>query len=322
MKCLYCGKEIHDDASEEEKKTQWHKQCVHAFFGMEHLPNIDISEQNLEEMVRKSTGKGTTVTGVQKKLSLHYDPVSMRLTLIGEPAGYILKPGSEQYPYICEFEDAGMRICEAAGIRNVNHALIITDQSYAYITRRADRIISDDGIAYQKLAMEDFCQLSGRLTENKYQGSAESCGKVIRRYSSRYGTDLSEFFMRLIMSFMIGNSDMHNKNYSLIETEPGNRTFILSPAYDLLPVNLILPEDQEESALTVNGKKKHLHRNDFLKCAEGAGLNRRAAEKMIDMLCSRKEAYFKAAQESFLPVTEQGKLVSLMGERISRLASH
>lgn len=68
------------------------------------------------------------------------------------------------------------------------------------------------------LAMEDFCQLDLRLTQDKYKGSYERCAKVIERYSSRVGFDMTELFMRLVFSFVTGNSDMHLKNFSLIET--------------------------------------------------------------------------------------------------------
>lgn len=104
-----------------------------------------------------------------------------------------------------------------------------------------------------------------------------------------------------------------------METEPGNRIFVLSPAYDLLPVNLILPEDTEETALTVNGRKRNLHRNDFIKCAVTAGLNQKAAVKMIDRLCSRRNQYIEITENSFLPEKEKERLIALMNQRIDRL---
>ena len=55
----------------------------------------------------------------------------------------------------------------------------------------------------------------------------------------------------------------------------------LSAAYDMLPVNLILPEDEEETALMQNGKKKNLRRNDFIALAQNIGIGEKAAEKMI-----------------------------------------
>ena len=116
-------------------------------------------------------------------------------------------------------------------------------------------------------SMEDFCQLSGRLTQDKYRGSYERCAEIIRKHSVRFGFDLSEFFFRLVVCFVTGNSDMHLKKFSLVEKTPGQRDFVLSPAYDLLPVNIIMPEDPEETALTLNGKKSNLRRKDFLALA-------------------------------------------------------
>ena len=106
--------------------------------------------------------------------------------------------------------------------------------------------------------MEDFCQLSYRLTQDKYKGSYEQCGRIIKKYSATPGLDLSELFLRVVGSFVMGNSDMHLKNFSLKETEPGSRNFQLSKAYDMLPVNVIMPEDKEQLALTINGKKRNI----------------------------------------------------------------
>lgn len=61
----------------------------------------------------------------------------------------------------------------------------------------------------------------------------------------------------------MGNSDMHLKNFSLKETEPGSRNFQLSKAYDMLPVNVIMPEDKEQLALTINGKNVIFIRKNF-----------------------------------------------------------
>ena len=107
----------------------------------------------------------------------------------------------------------------------------------------------------KKLAMEDFCQLDLRLTQDKYRGSYERCAKIILGYSSRKGFDMTELFMRLVFSFLVGNSDIHLKNFSLIKTDEGSGKYVLSPAYDLLCVNVIMPEDNEQFALTMNGKK-------------------------------------------------------------------
>ena len=82
------------------------------------------------------------------------------------------------------------------------------------------------------------------------------------------GLDLTELYLRVAAAFVVGNSDMHLKNFSLIENMPGSRIFQLSKAYDMLPVNVIMPEDKEQMALTINGKKRNIHKKEFRKLAE------------------------------------------------------
>ena len=156
--------------------------------------------------------------------------------------------------------------------------------------------------------MEDFCQLSGRLTIDKYKGSYERCGKIVQQYSIKPGLDLSELFLRVLFSFVIGNSDMHLKNFSLIEENPGSRRFALSAAYDMLPVNLILPEDKEELALTLHGKKQNIRRKDFLLFAQSCEIPACAAEKMIDKLCALKSKFLLSCEECYLTDEKKEKM--------------
>jgi serine/threonine-protein kinase HipA len=168
-------------------------------------------------------------------------------------------------------------------------------------------------------AMEDFCQLSGRLTLDKYKSSYERCAGIIKRYSAIPGFDMSEFYLRLLVCFVTGNSDMHLKNFSFIEREPGCREYVLSSAYDLLPVNVIMPEDTEETALTLNGKKSNLKRKDFLTFADIAGLNNKAATHIIDNVVSRTDEAIRMCRASFLNTTLQDRMVTLIEARSARL---
>lgn len=288
--------------------------CKPGFFGTKKLPQVDISKERLEELAKASIGAGLTVPGVQKKLSLHLsNKEPSRLTLVGYPAGYILKPQTEDFSQLPEAEDLVMDIADMMGVTTVPHGLLDTEAGYAYIAKRVDRI---DGAMY---AMEDFCQLTGRLTQDKYRGSYEKCGEIIRKNSSRFGYDLTEFFLRLVVCFVTGNSDMHLKNFSLIETEPGNRVYALSPAYDLLPVNIVMPEDNEETALTLNGKKSNIRRKDFTALADNIGLDRKAADRLIDSAISRKERAQQMCRESTLNDEMKRSLAELIEVRCERL---
>jgi len=312
MNCLCCGKPLRT-----ENETGWHKACIKRFFMTETLPEIDIDEQALTQLATESIQKGYTVPGVQKKLSLHLfsQTKKPRLTLINYPSGYILKPQVEEFDSLPEAEQLVMTMADSIGISTVPHALMKGKGQFAYITKRVDRIFEKNDV--KMLAMEDFCQLDLRLTQDKYRGSYERCAKIISKYSSRKGLDMTELYLRLLFSFVVGNSDMHLKNFSLIETGEGSGKYVLSPAYDLLPVNVVMPEDKEQFALALNGKKMNLWRKDFMVFADECGVSRASAEKMIGLIVKKKEVLISMCRASFLPEYMQERLCTVINDRMN-----
>ena len=337
MRCLCCGKTLAANASQEEMRAGWHKSCIKKFFGKSSMPQVSISAEALEKLAAEYVGNGYTVTGVQKKLSLALsdeDGVGLRLSLMNYPTGYILKPQTAEFRALPEAEYLVMSMAEATKIKTVPFALVQNSSELAYITKRIDRVAVDEqgedadsvGVCYvqsshvHKLAMEDFCQLDGRLTEDKYKGSYERCAKVVQKYSSTPGLDMADLFLRIVFSFAVGNSDMHLKNFSLIETAEGSGIYHLSEAYDMLPANVVMPADTEELALTLNGKKKNIRRKDFLAFAEKCGIGSRAAEKMIGKIVSLEDKYIKMCRDSYLPEDMKEALENLIKQRIATLA--
>ena len=319
MKCLCCGKPITNSAANVEKEWCWHKKCVKRFFQTDELPILDITKEQLEILATETVNEGLTVPGVQKKLSLHLSTdLNARLTIVDYPTGYILKPQTEEFDNMPEFEDLAMRLAEIMGIQTVPHALIKMNDEYAYITKRIDREISEKET--KLYAMEDFCQLSYRLTQDKYKGSYEQCRRIIKKCSATPGLDLSELFLRVVGSFVMGNSDMHLKNFSLKETEPGSRNFQLSKAYDMLPVNVIMPEDKEQLALTINGKKRNIHKKEFRILAESCGIPLNSAERMMNKVCSLKAKLFTQIEESCLSAEQKEQMEELISKRLDILS--
>ena len=317
MNCLCCGKPLQEPLP----ASGWHPACIRRFFGTKSMPEIELTDETLSALAERAVQNGYTVPGVQKKLSLHLSKEgSPRLTIVDYPTGYILKPQVADFRALPESEHLVMHMAAAAGISVVPHALIrLNDSRYAYLTRRVDRMADTGSDDVKMLAMEDFCQLDLRLTQDKYRGSYERCVKVIERYSSRPGLDLSELFLRLVFCFLTGNSDMHLKNFSLIETEAESRIYILSPAYDLLPVNVIMPEDKEEFALPMNGKKTNLRHKDFLIFAEAAGIPGKAAEAMIRKMLNHVPKWIHLCEDSLLPEDMIKMMIELMQSRAKRL---
>lgn len=316
MNCLCCGKPLKNGEAD-----GWHKACVKKFFGTASLPEIEINDETLEMLAAEIICKGYTVPGVQKKLSLHLfsEDTRARLTLVNYPTGYILKPQVAEFEAMPESEQLVMCMADAAGIATVPHALIRTGAGLAYITKRVDRVFEKDHV--KMLAMEDFCQLDLRLTQDKYRGSYERCAKIIGKYSIRRGMDMTELYLRLVFSFMAGNSDMHLKNFSLVETEEGSGQYVLSRAYDLLPVNVIMPEDKEQFALAMNGKKMNIRKKDFLIFADSCGISRSSAEKMTAKMISMKDKFISMCEESLLPEHLKTGFAALIEERVRILGA-
>ncbi len=313
-RCLCCGGKIDDSVL-----NGWHHSCIKSFFLTDCLPKIEINEDELESIASQNANRRLTVPGVQKKLSIRLDSKEKngRLTLVGYPTGYILKPEEKDFESLPMMEWLAMGIAKMSGISVVPNALMENGENYAYITKRIDRIIDGNGV--KKLAMEDFCQLDSRLTSDKYKGSYERCAKIIMKYSSRAVFDLTELYMRVLVSFAIGNSDMHLKNLSLIETKCGSGEYVLSPAYDILPVNVVMPEDEEEFALTLNGKKKNITKNDLLVFGEHCGLAKTAVLKMMKKIVSMEDKYIGMCEESLLPPGMKKRFIALIKSRCDRL---
>jgi len=229
MKCLICYKPL------DKLEINYHTKCLKKEFGLKQMPLININEKELKEHAKELIEANTTITGVQPKLSLWLEKSksTIRFSIIDSKSNFIIKPQSEVYQSLPENEDLCMRLAAELNIKTAKHSLIkLPSGNLAYITQRFDR----DRNA--KLASEDLCQLTETLTERKYKSSYEKTGKTIRQYSSQSGLDALNFFELVLFNFIIGNADMHLKNFSMLENRDGN--FTLSPAYDLVSTFLVI----------------------------------------------------------------------------------
>jgi serine/threonine-protein kinase HipA len=209
-------------------------------------------------------------------------------------------------------EDLTMHLASAAKIKSAQHCLIrLKSGNLAYITKRLDRTKKG------KLAMEDMCQLTERLTEDKYHGSYEQIGKAIRKYSITPGLDVVNFLELALFSFITGNADMHLKNFSLLE-QPG-LGMTLSPAYDLVNTELVNPADKEEMALTINGRKKNLSKKDFLTAMNTLKLDEKQQQNIFGKMEKAVPEWLRLIDISFLSDDYKVKYTSLIHERLNRL---
>ena len=165
--------------------------------------------------------------------------------------------------------------------------------------------------------MEDLCQLSERLTEHKYKGSYEQIAKTILRYSSAPKLDVVNFWEQVLFSWLTGNADMHLKNFSLYSRNQG--VYGLTPAYDLLSTALVLPEDTEELALTLNGRKRKLCRSDFVQAMTASGMDEKVIDNLFKKFIKAIPKWDEWIDVSFLPDEMKGKYKALIAERIGRI---
>ena len=285
--CLFCYKDAGD--------LDFHQACSKKFFGTAKTPLLELDDRLLQELAGETVQERIAVTGVQPKLSLTLKKAQdgdSRLTIVGLWGEYILKPQHKRFDQMPETEDLTMHLAGVFKINTCAHTLLrATDGSLVYIARRFDRLKN------HKLHLEDLCQLSEFLTENKYKGSYEKAGKLILKYCVHSGLDALDYFERVLFSYLTGNNDMHLKNFSLLHTPQG---IALSPAYDLLNVTPVHPADKEELALTLNGKKSRIRLRDFVHLAETLGIPPKACQNSFRKFQVKNDEVFRWIDRSYL----------------------
>ena len=306
-KCLFCYKPLKDG------EVDYHPGCARKIFESTVVPDLPYTRDNIKELAREIVTASTTVTGVQAKLSLDIarggKDEPQRFTIVGLWGRFILKPQTDRFVNLPENEDLTMHLAEIAGIKTVPHALIrFADGELCYITRRVDRTKKGD-----KIAMEDMCQLSERLTEDKYKGSYERIAKLIKTHSSAPILDVINFWEIVVFSWLTGNADMHLKNFSLFKP---TENYMLTPAYDLISTSIVMPEDDEELALTLNGKKKKIKREDFEKVMSDSGMDEKSITNLFKKFEKAYPKWIEMIAQSFLP-DEQQELYRGQIERMS-----
>jgi len=308
-KCLYCYESLHGEAD-------FHEKCSLAFFGLKKAPVISYTIDQMAELAKKVVERSVTIPGVQAKLSMSLvketrETSDSRLTVLGAlGGGYIFKPPTEKFPEMPQNEHLTMRIAEAFGIRVVPSSLIrLASGELSYITKRIDR--KGDG---EKIHMIDMFQITEAF--DKYKSSMERIGKALSMYSDNPLLDKLFFFELALFCFLSGNNDMHLKNFSMIESKSG---WLLSPAYDLLNASIINPEDDEELALTIEGKKKKIKREHFERLGEGLGLTPKQLKGVFNRFRVNKVKAFNWIDNSFLTTEMKEAYTALFEDRYAKV---
>ena len=262
-----------------EGEVDFHKGCAKKFFGMQNAPELTYSLNDLDAL-----------------------------------ATQVIKPQTQTYKNLPENEDLTMHLAEIAKIKVVSHTLIrLQDGTLGYLTKRIDR--TSDG---SKIPMEDMCQLTERQTEYKYKSSYEQIAKVIAKHSYVPLLDLTDFYEQVFFSWLVGNNDMHLKNFSLYA--PKGKWF-LAPAYDPLNVSMANPKDAEEMALTLNGRKKRIEKSDFVSALTLSGIAPKVFDNMLEKYRKLLPKFHDMIDMSFLD--DESKVAYKQGltSRLERISN-
>jgi serine/threonine-protein kinase HipA len=291
-------------------EKDYHERCLRALFRSAKVPKLDIEAGKLHTAALAMVGP-TSLSGIQKKISVNLAADRETLQVAAEGGRYILKPQTETYPGLPENEHLTTRLAQLVEIEVAPFGLVsLKGDSLAYIVRRFDRL--EDG---HKLCQEDFCQLAELSPKEKYDGSAELCVRLLRKYASEPLIEILKLYRLLVFAWWSGNGDMHLKNFSLLTDEQGVTR--LTPAYDLVCTRLVIPNDP--LALPISGKKDNLDRDDWLNFARYCQLPEKTALRVLETQVSATESATTMIDRSFLLGDQKKAYKELTAERRAKL---
>lgn len=280
------------------------------------LKDLDDLPFTAEELRREAAARAgkLSIQGVQPKLSARLDVGRHTFEVVDRGGHYILKPQTADFPEVPENEDLTMHLAAQAGIEVPLHGLVYgRDGALTYFVRRFDR----EG-RKGKVHVEDFAQLSGRSRETKYRASMEQVAGVMERFCTFPAVEAPKLLRLTLFSFLVGNEDLHLKNFSLIHR---GEVVALSPGYDLLNTTIVAPNVQEELALSVRGKKSRLGRDDLVDYygGERLGLTERAVARVLGDLEAAVPGWEDTIGKSLLSEPLKERYATVLRARLRRL---
>ena len=206
-----------------------------------------------------------------------------------------------------------MKLAKIVGLKTPVHGLVYCkDNSFTYFIKRFDRAGHKD-----KLAVEDFAQLSGVTRDTKYDSSMEKAADLLN-YCTFPVIEKMKFFKQTLFVFLVGNEDMHLKNFSLITRKSKVE---LAPLYDQINTTILLPNPREEMALPLNGKKRNLTKDDLIHyfAKERLALTEASIQNVMDSFKVKINHWKQLIEISFLPEQQKNDYRELVLERITRI---
>lgn len=249
------------------------------------LPD-DPSKVSFRELLDRSVDPETqqldsALAGVQDKIS--DAAISFPVARRGGPAILKLEPGA--FPLITCNEHFFLSLARAAGFRVPRHALIFDrDGETGLLVERFDRMIGADG-SIERVAQEDACQLMGRYPADKYRVSVNDIAVQVTETATSPPAAVLDLVLQVAFAWMIGNGDLHAKNYSLQYRADG--LVAATPLYDIvstLPYPL-----RQNMALRLDGRDDNFTLEHLVTFAKRFGVPERSIDRRVHDMIRRIE---------------------------------
>jgi serine/threonine-protein kinase HipA len=171
--------------------------------------------------------------GAQAKTALAHDGKRWGIPTGRRPTTHILKPGIADLAGHAENEHFCLRLAQELGLPAATSRIVRFRDEVAIAVERFDRV--RDGELVLRVHQEDLCQSLGLPPSRKYESDRgpgpRAVVALLREHSSAFAEDVATFVDALAFSWLIGGTDAHAKNYSLLIGASGKAR--LAPLYDL-----------------------------------------------------------------------------------------
>ena len=291
-----------------EVLSDYSTEGLHYLTGNKHFnPELPFSRQEFIT-VKPKKQQGMSISGFQPKLQLiieedHFDSVNQQ-------GNYILKPSPEEYPFLAENEHATMCVMKELGFEVPENGLVFfadaeNQPEFAFVIKRFDR----DG------AMNIRDKYGKIGADNEQYVSYERIAQFILRHTENHLAQQREIFRRIIYAYLLGNNDLHLRNFSFIY--PKNSYPKLAPIYDFVSVSpypevfnsmllalplLVREEGNAALAKGFNTQYGEYIGDDFVEFGENIGLSKNVIiQKFIPEITQEKEKVERIYSQSFMP---------------------
>jgi len=305
QRCQICGKEIKDRPG-----RVYHPSCIKKMFGVKYFPAVVLSLSEIPQPPGKME-KMVSIASLQPRtaMTLNRKKKQLEMTPNQQEGEFILKSQVQALKYLPENQHTCMIIAAHMGTAVLPHCLVpLTDNSTAYMMRKAGKAKGETA------KQENFLQLLDK--RDRYSGDLVEIGEKLRHISDIPGLDVQLFFEIVMLSFLLGNSDIHFESFAALFDEKGNAR--LSPAYDIVSSQLALPA-VDDFATPMMGKTKNLKGMDFLAFSRNLGIPEKTYTRIFLRFFKGKRIIGRLIKDSPLGMEEKLKFSDILNERFKRL---